>query len=120
MHFALMEPPTGRSPHNTRKKSYIYNNANIVQLGSGTLYVLHPEDDEDFIHTAWFEAEVRARAQSDCRVAFVYRWLSKRHRFYASGAKVGALVPTKEMVEAMVAGQAAKKACKRKVLCTYS
>ena len=73
---------------------------NVVPLGTGTLYVLHPHDDEDFIHTAWFETEVRAQAESTCRTAFVFRWLSKRHRFFASGKKVGALVPTPELAEA--------------------
>ena len=102
MHFALMSPPPGRRPSNTPKKKYVYERANVVALGSGTLYILHPHDDEDFIHTAWFEATVRAKAESACRVAFVFRWLSKRHRFYASGKKLGALVETPELAAARV------------------
>ena len=98
MEFALMQPPAHKSKYKARKKDYIFNKANVVSLGSGTLYVLHPHDDEDFIHCAWFEAKVRAEAQSACRVAFAFRWLSKRHRFFASGKKVGALVPTDEIL----------------------
>ena len=71
------------------------------RLGSGTIYVLDPRDDEDFCHEAWFASAVKATGAS-VRIAFAFRWLSKQHYFFcdAEGEKRHALAPTPEILEA--------------------
>ena len=70
-------------------------------LGSGTLYILDPRDDEDFCHEAWFSSAVRATGSS-VRIAFAFRWLSKQHLFFsdAEGELRHALAPTDEVLAA--------------------
>jgi hypothetical protein len=71
------------------------------RLGSGTLYILDPRDDEDFCHEAWFSSAVRATG-SHMRIAFAFRWLSKQHHFFcdAEGELRHALAPTDEILAA--------------------
>ena len=65
------------------------------------MYVLDPRDDEDFCHEAWFKSVDKALGSS-VRIAFAFRWLSKKHRFFCevSGEQRHALVPTHEIREA--------------------
>ena len=71
-------------------------------LGSGTLYVLDPRDDEDFCHEAWFKPFIM-RLGAGVRVSFVFRWLSKCHRFFGEGQEgvpPFGLLPTPVLIEA--------------------
>ena len=95
MTFALVEPPPGKKPWDARKKEYVYRKPLMVPLGRGTLYILDSVDDENFCHEAWFEESIKAIG-AQVRLAFVFRWLSKEHRFFSEGPKRRALVLTQE------------------------
>ena len=57
----------------------------VVELAEGSVFLLTAPDDEDFIHTAWWNW-VQKQISAQYRAAFVFRWLSKRHMFHADGA----------------------------------
>jgi hypothetical protein len=110
MDVALVVPPPGKPPWKCKKVEYRYDARLVASLGSGSLYVLDPIDDENTCHQAWFKPET-IRLGADVRLAFCYRWLSKAHEFFSDehGELRDALAPTPEIIEA-----AAKRERERK------
>ena len=81
MEFALVCPPEGRKPWNTKKGEYQYKAKFVCSLGTGSLYILDARDDEDFCHEAWFSPVV-LKGGASVRLAFAFRWLSKTCVFH--------------------------------------
>ena len=113
MLFGLMKaigvPPD--ELHDVPKKAHMCHVELTVELAEGSVFLLvTAPDDEDFIHTAWWD-RVQKQLGAQYRAAFVFRWLSKRHRFYADGAgrERYALVLTPELQEAAQQGVIRRK-----------
>jgi hypothetical protein len=78
MEFGLLVPnPPG--DYTASQKNHDWSKASTVSLGHRSAYILDPQDDENFMHSARFATRT---PPGKVRVAFVFRWLSKRCPFY--------------------------------------
>ena len=87
-------------------------------MGTGTVFILDPRDDENFCHEAWFPPEI-IKLGTQARVALVFRWLSKAHDFFVDAEPPcrHALAPTPEIIEATAKrdAEAARAAARKRV-----
>jgi hypothetical protein len=78
MEFCLLTPKNTRD-FTAPQDCHEWNPASTVRLGHQSAYVLDPKDDENYMHAARFPL---GTPPGKVRVAFVFRWLSKRCPFY--------------------------------------
>jgi hypothetical protein len=78
MEFCLLTPKPPRD-YTAPQKEHEWNSASTVSLGHQSAYILDPNDDENYMHAARFP---KGTGPGKVRVAFVFRWLSKRCPFY--------------------------------------
>lgn len=81
MNFSLLQPPKGMSVFNAKNKNYKRDPSLVINLSHGCLFVLHANDDENYIHTTAFNSEARKHIQKP-HLAFMFQLLSKHHEFY--------------------------------------
>ena len=79
MEFCLLIPKAPRH-YTAPQKEHEWNSASTVSLGHQSAYILDPNDDENYMHAARYS---KGTGPGKVRVAFVFRWLSKRCPFYA-------------------------------------
>jgi hypothetical protein len=78
MEFCLLTPKPPRD-YTAPQREHEWNSAATVRLGHQSAYILDPTDDENCMHAARYP---KGTGPGKVRVAFVFRWLSKRCPFY--------------------------------------
>ena len=80
MEFGLLTPKTP-GDYTAKKMDHVRNKSLTVCLVHRSSYILDPQDDENYMHSARFAP---GTPPGKVRVAFVFRWLSKRCPFYVN------------------------------------
>lgn len=83
MEFGLLTPKSGKDFH-ANQDDHEWNASSTVRVGNHSAYVLHPLDDENYMHSARFP---KGTGNGKVRVAFVFRWLSRRCCFFCEDKK---------------------------------
>lgn len=79
MDFGLLVPKPGLTYH-AGQREHIWSDNTTIPLDDQSIFVLDPKDDENFMHSARFPT---GSEPGKIRVALVFRWVSRRCRFYA-------------------------------------
>jgi hypothetical protein len=94
MDFGLLVPPPGKD-YTMSQKEHKWHDDLTIHLDHGSVYVLDPCDDENYMHSAKFPkcpacpsgrkpCGYECSHNSRVRLALVYHWVSKRCPFYAN------------------------------------